>query len=85
MNLDANILFKAPSSDFPGGPVVKNLSCNARAASLIPHRGAKITCAAEQLSLHTHLLSLPTQSLQAAARVHTPRDTMKIPRAATKI
>ena len=85
MNLDAKILFKAPSSDFPGGPVVKNLSCNARAASLIPHRGAKITCAAEQLSLHTHLLSLPTQSLQATARVHTPRDTMKIPRAATKI
>ena len=85
MNLDANILFKASSSDFPGGPVVKNLSCNARAASSIPHQGAKIPRAAEQLSLHTHLLSLPTQSLQATARVHALHDTTKIPRAATKI
>ena len=61
MNLDANILFKAPSSDFPGGPMVKNhLSCDARGASLIAHWGTKIPCAMEQLSLHTQLLSLPT-------------------------
>ena len=60
MSLDANILFKAPSSDFPDGPVVNNLSCNARAASLIPYRGTKIPCAAEQLSLQLpQLLSLP--------------------------
>ena len=38
--------------DFPGGPVVKNPSCNARDAGLIPGQGTKIPHAAGQLSLH---------------------------------
>ena len=37
--------------DFPGGPVVKNLICNAGNKSLIPSRGTKIPHAANQLSL----------------------------------
>ena len=36
--------------DFPGGPVVKNLPCNAGDASSIPGRGTKIPHAVEQLS-----------------------------------
>ena len=36
--------------DFPGGPVVKNLSCYAGDFSLIPGRGTKIPHAAGQLS-----------------------------------
>ena len=33
--------------DFPGSPVVKNLSCNAEDAGSIPGRGTKIPHAAE--------------------------------------
>ena len=36
--------------DFPGGPVVKNPSCNAEDAGLIPGRGTKIPHAEGQLS-----------------------------------
>ena len=36
--------------DFPGGPVVKNLPCNAGDGGLIPGRGSKIPHAAKQLS-----------------------------------
>ena len=36
--------------DFPGGPVVKNLPCNARDVGLIPGWGTKIPYAVEQLS-----------------------------------
>ena len=36
--------------DFPGGPVVKNLPCNAVDTGLIPGRGTKIPHAMEQLS-----------------------------------
>ena len=28
--------------DFPGGPMVKNLTCKARDAGLIPNQGTKI-------------------------------------------
>ena len=35
---------------FPGGPVVKNPSCNAEDASSIPGRGTKIPHAVGQLS-----------------------------------
>ena len=38
---------------FPGGPVVKNLPCNAGEIGSIPGRGNKTPHAAEQLSLHT--------------------------------
>ena len=36
--------------DFPGGPMVKNLPCNAGDVSSIPGQGTKIPQAAEQLS-----------------------------------
>ena len=36
--------------DFLGGPVVKNLPCNARDAGSTPGRGTKILHAVEQLS-----------------------------------
>ena len=39
------------AGDFPGGPVVKNLPCNAGDLSLIPGRGTKTPHAAGQLSL----------------------------------
>ena len=37
--------------DFPGGPVVKNISCNARDTGSIPVQGTKIPHAMEQLNL----------------------------------
>ena len=37
--------------DFPGGPVVKNLPCNAGDTGWIPGRGTKIPHASGQLSL----------------------------------
>ena len=45
--------------DFPGGPVVKNLPCNAGDADLISDQGTKIPCAAGQVRPVYHsLLSL---------------------------
>ena len=38
--------------DSPGGPLVKNLPCNARDAGSIPGRGTKISHAVEQLNRH---------------------------------
>ena len=38
--------------DFPGGPVVKNLPCNARDVGSTPDEGTKIPHAVEQISLH---------------------------------
>ena len=43
-------LKEAYNRDFPGGPVVKNPSCNARDAHSIPGQGTKIPHAAGQLS-----------------------------------
>ena len=65
-------LFKTKDSgDFPGGPVVKNLPCNAGDMSSIPGRGNKTPHAAEQLSLHT-----PTTEHSATTResVHHSED-----------
>ena len=39
--------------DFPDGPVVKNLLCNAGAVGSIPGQGTKIPHALKQLSLPT--------------------------------
>ena len=44
--------------DFPGGPVVKNLPCNAGDVGLIPGQGTEIPYATEQLSLYGHRFSL---------------------------
>ena len=49
-----NLLFK----DFPGGPTLKNLPCNAGNVGSIPGRGTKIPQATEQLSLHIITINL---------------------------
>ena len=41
---------KDRQQDFPGGPVVKNPSCNLGNASSIPGQGTRIPHAVEQLS-----------------------------------
>ena len=41
---------KSCSGDFPGGPVAKNLPCNAEDEGSHPRQGTKIPRAAEQLS-----------------------------------
>ena len=41
---------KMKQRDFPGGPVVKNLTCNTGDADLIPGQGPKIPHVMEQLS-----------------------------------
>ena len=53
--------------DFPGGPVVKNLSSNAVDAGLIPGRGTKIPHAVGQLSPRTTTTEFA--SLNERARV----------------
>ena len=42
-------------SDFPGGPVIKNLPSNAANMGLIPDQGTKIPHAMGQLSLEKYL------------------------------
>ena len=46
-----SFLLKWTPRDFPGGPVVKNLPCNAEDVSSTPGQGTKISHAEEQLSL----------------------------------
>ena len=41
-----------PAQDVPGGPVVRNLPCNAERVDSIPGQGTKTPHAMEQLSLH---------------------------------
>ena len=41
---------KLDSRDFPGGPVVKNLPCNAGNTGSIPSQGTKTSHGREQLS-----------------------------------
>ena len=62
--------------DFPGDPVAKNLSCNARAAGLIPGWGTKIPHATEQLSLHTTATE-PTYSRAHVPQLDRPSTTTK--------
>ena len=61
--------------DFPGGPVVKNPSCSAEDAGLIPGQGTKIPRAAGQL--HTTTTEL------ACSGAHVPQLERR-PRTATK-
>ena len=44
------LLLQRVNRDFPGGPVVASLLCNAGDAGLIPSRGTKIPHATEQLN-----------------------------------
>ena len=53
--------------DFPGGPAVKNLSCNAGDASLIPGQGTKIPHAAGQISLHATAREKPVRQNEEPA------------------
>ena len=46
------IFLNANSGDFLGGPVVKDLPCNAGDLSLIPDQGTRIPRAEEHLSPH---------------------------------
>ena len=61
------------SKDFPGGPVVKNLPCNAGDMGLIPGWGTKIPPASEQLSL------------QALEQHKILRDAVKTPHATPRL
>ena len=62
--------------DFPGGPVVRNLPCNAGDAGSIPGRGTNTQHAAGQLSSHTTTTesTCPSQSLCAKAKDPTRRN-----------
>ena len=51
--------------DFPGGPVVKNLPCNAGDAGSIPGQGTKIPHAAGQLSPCATTTELPRLNTRA--------------------
>ena len=67
------------SWDFPGGPVVKKLLCNAGDDSgLIPGRGTKVAHAAEQLIPHA-------TTRVCAPQPKIPCEATKIPCATTKI
>ena len=55
--------------DIPGGPVVKNPSCNAGDASLIPGWGIKIPHAAGQLSRQ----AATTELMRSVARAQQQR------------
>ena len=61
-------------ADFPDGPVVKNLPCNAGDVSSILRQRSKILHAMQELSLHTEL----TEPLES------PHTNTKIPCATTK-
>ena len=66
------------AGDFPGGPVVKNLPCNAGDAGLSSGQGTKIPQTVEQVS-HKRATARETCT---AGRI--PHDTRKIRHAATK-
>ena len=56
----------------PENPVVKNVSCNAGDAVLIPGQGTKIPHATEQLSL----LATTTEPMGSSQRVHVLQQTI---------
>ena len=66
------------NSNFPGGPVVKNLLCNTWDWDLIPGWGTKIPQSSEQLSL------VCRDYLSWALQQKIPHDTAKITSAATR-
>ena len=54
--------------DFPGGPVVKNLSCNAGDMGWIPGWGTRTPHTMEQLNLHTINTELPLKPMHSGAQ-----------------
>ena len=75
--------------DFPGGPVVENLSCNAGDMGLIPCRATKIPHTTEQQSLCTATTEPRHRATEKISHVATKmpmhRATEKISHVATKI
>ena len=66
--------------DFPGGPVVKNVSNNARdAGGSLPDQGTKIPHAVEQISLHMPQPPKPTPSGALTPPLESLWATMKDP------
>ena len=57
--------------DFPGGPVVNNLSCNAGDMGWIPVWGTRTPHTMEQLNLHTMNTELPLKPMHSGA--HDPQ------------
>ena len=72
--------------DFPGGPVVKNLSCNAGDSGSIPGRGTEVLHARGQLSPHTATTEPARFTIRHTTTREKPacRNERKILRAATK-
>ena len=66
-DVDLNVSF----GDFSGGPVAKNIFCNARDANVIPGQETKILHAVEQLSL----LATTKESAHHNERSHVPQLT----------
>ena len=64
-DVDLNVSF----GDFSGGPVAKNIFCNARDANVIPGQETKILHAVEQLSL----LATTKESAHHNERSHVPQ------------
>ena len=56
-----------PARDFPGGPVVRNLPCNAKDMGSVPGRATKTPHAMEQLSPCAQLESSSVASKTNAA------------------
>ena len=68
--------------DFPGGPVVKNLSCNAGDMGWIPGWGTRTPHTMEQLNLHTINTELPLKPMHSGAQdpqLLSPHDTTRKP------
>ena len=61
---------KHPTRDFPGGPEVKNLPCNAEDAGLNPSWGTRIPHVMEQLPKHGNYWTCTPCSLCASNRVY---------------
>ena len=57
-------VFKKRREDFPAGPVVKNLPCNAGYMDSVPGRGTMIPYAKEQLSLQAATIE-PTPQVKS--------------------
>ena len=62
--------------DVPGGPLVKNLSCNSGDTSSIPGQGTKIPHAAGQLRLHATTRQPACRNYRAYAH-WSPRATTR--------
>ena len=64
--------------DFPGGPAVKSLPCNAGDEGLIPGRGTNTQHAAGQLSSHSWAAQPTCRSRGLCAKTKDPHDAAKI-------